>query len=74
MKLKYGSGDIIRKGRQAELSALICSIILPSIIKILQSIVELCSRNKNEVKILIRGHNQKTKKVRIVILVRNTPR
>ena len=38
-------------------SMLTCSIILTSIIKIFLIVTELYSRNKNEVKIWIRGHN-----------------
>ena len=38
-------------------SALPCAIILPSVIKIFQTVAELCSGNENEVKIWIRGHN-----------------
>ena len=44
-------------------SMLTCSIILPSII------IELCSRNENEVKIWIRGHNKKINISRVAILV-----
>ena len=54
-------------------SMLTCSIILPSIIKIFLIVMELYSRNENEVKIWIRGHNKKTKICRVVILVRDTP-
>ena len=36
-------------------SVLTCSIILPSIIKILRMVTELCSENENEVKNWIRG-------------------
>ena len=52
----YGSGDIIRKRKLAELSVLYStlgltrSIILPSFIKIFQMVAELCSGNENEVK------------------------
>ena len=38
-------------------SVLTCSIILPSIIKIFLMVTELYSRNENEVKNWIRGHN-----------------
>ena len=38
-------------------SMLTCSIILPSIIKIFPMVQELYSRNENEVKNWIRGHN-----------------
>ena len=54
-------------------SMLTLSIILPSIIKIFLMVTELYSRNKNEVKNWIRGHNKKMKISRVVILVRNTP-
>ena len=54
-------------------SVLTCSINLPSIIKIFLMVMELCSGNENELKIWIRGHNQKTKICRVVILVHDTP-
>ena len=43
-------------------SVLTCSVILPCIIKIFLTVAELCSRNENEVKIWIRGHNYKKDK------------
>ena len=63
MKEEYGSGDIISiEDKQSchsctQHSMLTCSIILPSIIKIFLMVTELYSRNKNEVKNWIRGHN-----------------
>ena len=51
MKSKYGSGDIIIKKYKLSCmghSILTCSIILPSIIKILLMVTELCSGNENE--------------------------
>ena len=47
-------------------SVLTCSIILPSISK------KLCSRDENEVKIWIRGHNMKINISRVVILLPDT--
>ena len=72
MKEEYGSGDIIsKKDIQSchsctQHSMLTRSIILPRII------IELCSRNENEVKIWIRGHNLKINISRVVILVPDT--
>ena len=40
-------------------STLTCSIILPSTIRIFLMVAELQSEHENEVKIWIRGHNQK---------------
>ena len=40
----------------------VCSIILPCIIKIFLTVAELCSQNENEVKIWIRGQNYKKDK------------
>ena len=54
-------------------SVLTCSINLPGVIKVFLMVTELCSGKGNEVKIWIRGHNQKTKICRVVILVRYTP-
>ena len=48
-------------------------MILPSIMKVFQTVAELCSGNENEIKIWIRGHNWKRKISRIVILVCDTP-
>ena len=63
MKHKYGSGDIIRKRRYAELSFLYATLRVDlfykptKYLKIFLMVTKLCSGNENEVKIWIRGHN-----------------
>ena len=79
MKSKYGSGKIFKKKNKQtknedkhsmKHTGLSCCIILQSIIKIFQMITEILSRN--EVKIWTRGHNQRMKISRIVVLAYDT--
>ena len=62
-EVKIGTGDIIRNLRKQncpscmKLSMLICTIILPNIIKIISNGFGVMAGNKNKVKQWIRAHN-----------------